>query len=110
MVVAVVAVGVMEMSLDQVVNVVAVRNRLMTAVSTVLVVGTVTFAVVPFGAVRWIRGIDVELVLVDVVLVNRVQMSVMQVVGVVVVNDRSMAAVLAMLMGVILMNLMLIRH
>ena len=110
MIVAVVPIGVVEVTFHNVVDVVAVRNRLVAAVCTVLVTGLVAVTLVPFGAFRRIVGGDIQFVLVDVAVVERVQMSIVEVVGVIVVNDGRMTAVLAVLMGMVLMHLMQIRH
>jgi polyferredoxin len=109
-IVAVVAIGVMEVAFHDVVNVLAVRNRLVAAVCTVLVTGLVAVALVTVGAVRRILCVDVELVLIDVALVERMQVAVVEVVSVVVVNDGRVTAVLAVLMGMVLVDLMQIRH
>jgi hypothetical protein len=75
-IVAVVAVGVMQVPVDQVVDVVAMRHRLVTAVRAVDVVGVVALTLVVGCALRRIVVVDVEAVLVDVVLVWVVQVAI----------------------------------
>lgn len=109
-IVAVVAIRVVQVTVDQIVDVISVRNCLMTAVGPMLVLWAVPVTDVTVRTVGRICGAYFELMLVDVAIVKRVEMSIMQVVGVVVVNDRSVAAILAMLMGVVLVDLVLSRH
>ncbi|MGB8769367.1 MAG: hypothetical protein WCC92_07125 [Candidatus Korobacteraceae bacterium] len=61
-----------------------------------------------FSTVAWIRGADRKLVLVDMAFVKRVQVTVMNVIGMPAVEDCRMTTVLAMVMLVVLMNLVLI--
>ncbi len=108
MVIAVVAIRVMEMSVDQIVDVVSMRNGFVTAICAVLVRGIVSVALVSVGAIGGVRGVHFELVLIDVTLVKRMQMAVMQVIGMVVVNDSGVATVFAVHMCVVLVDLVLI--
>jgi hypothetical protein len=110
MVVAVIAIRMMEMTVHQVIDVVAMRNRFMTAVRAMLVVGAVRVTLVSVGAGGRIRGTNLKRVFIDVTVMKRVQMSVMQVIGVIVVDDRCVAAVRAVLVGVVRVDLVLIRH
>ena len=110
MVVAVVSIRVMQISIHQVVDMISVRNSLMTAIGAMLVICIVSIAVVTTGAVGGIRGVDLELVLINVTVVERVKVSIVQVIGVVVVNNRGVAAILAVLMRMVLVDLVLIRH
>lgn len=103
-VVAMAVVRVMQMALYEVIHVIAVRDCLVTAVGTMRVRRVMTVAGMTIGAVRRIRRTDLEGVLVDVALVGMVHVSVVKEVGVAVVLNGSMAAVLAMLMGVILVD------
>jgi hypothetical protein len=91
-VVAVVPVRVVQVPIDQVVGVVAVRDGLVTASGSVPVVGTVAPAIVVGGAVRRVGRIDGELVLVDVLFVRMVQVPVVEVVGVALVPHRRVPA------------------
>lgn len=96
MVVAVIAVGMMELLPDEVVDVVAVRNRLVAATLAVDVTGVVTLTA--WGAVRRVLGVDLDYVLVCVILVRVMQMTVMQVVDVARVSDGRVPAAGLMLM------------
>lgn len=82
MIVAVTGVRMMQMPIDQVVDVVTVRDRLMPTPGAVLVS---RFIPCSRSTVRGVLLIDRDLVLVDVILVRVMQMPVMQVVGVPVV-------------------------
>ena len=92
-VVAVVAVRMVEVAVDEVVGVVAVRHRRMSAARPVLVVGGVAGAVVGGSAVGRILGVDREGVLLDRAAGGVVEVPVVQVVDVAVVRDGDVAAV-----------------
>jgi hypothetical protein len=109
-VVAMIAIWVVEVAIHQVVNVIAVGNCLMTAIRPVLVLGTMRSAVMAVGTVCGILCVDVEPMLVNMSVMQRVQVPIVKVVCVVIVNDRSMAAIFAMLMTMVLVDLVLIRH
>ena len=92
MIVAVLVVRVVQVSVDQVVGVVAVRHRFVAAVGTVLVILRV-FRGVARRAIRGVLGIDRDLVLVLVVAVRMVQVAVVKVVGVACMLDGGVTAV-----------------
>ena len=69
-IVAVVAVRVMEMPLDQIVDVVAMRNRLMAALGAVLVLAGVPATAMLWGAGARIAGAHGDDVLVDVIAMH----------------------------------------
>jgi len=79
-VVAVVAVRVVQVAADEVIDVVAVRHRLVPAALAVDVADLVAAAVVRRGTRGRVRGVDRQHVLVDVVAVRVVQVAVVQVV------------------------------
>jgi hypothetical protein len=97
-----------KVSVHHVIHVIAMGNRLVAALCTVPVFGAVCTAVMTVGAVGRIPGADIQFVLVHMSLVKRVQMAVVNVIGVPVVQDRNMTAVLAMLMRVVLVSFVLI--
>ena len=99
-VVAVIAVRVVQMAADQVVGVVAMRDSFVAAAGAVLVGCVVAAAIVLRGAARGIDAADFELMLFDCrVLV--VQMAVVQVIDVAIVFDAGVAALGAVLMCVV---------
>ena len=98
MIVAVVAVRVMQPPVHQVVDVVSVRDGLVAAAGAVRVSGV---AVGLIGVTLWMLGVDVDHVLVDVVAVRVVEMTIVQEVDVVVVANRRVATAVAMQMGVV---------
>jgi hypothetical protein len=91
-VVAVVAVRVVEMVFDQVVRVSSVRDGLVTTVRPVAVLGVVPVAVVFGRAGLRMLGVYDDAMLVDVPLVGMMEMAVVQVVDVPVVDDGGVAA------------------
>ncbi len=99
MVVAVVAVWVVEVVVDQVVDVVAVRHRFVPASGPVLVAGVVLGLVVS-GAFGGIGVADHDRVLVDPAVVGVVQVSVVEIVHMPVVTDGGVAATWSVLVVV----------
>lgn len=106
-IVAVSAVGVMEVAIDEVVRVIAVGDRIVPAARPVHVRGIVCLAVVIRGARRWVFGADREGVVVDVISVSVMQMAVVQEVLVTVVLDGLVTAVRAVRVVVIRVLLVL---
>lgn len=103
-IVAVVPVRVVQVAVDQVVDVVTVRHCGVTASGSVHVVGVVTRAGVRPAAVRIGRA-HRDGVFIVVVLVRAVQVTVVQVPDVIVVTDRDVATVGAVLVVVVLVDL-----
>jgi hypothetical protein len=104
--VAVISMGVMEMVPDEVVDVIAVRHALVTAVVGVCVLGVVLFAAMIRRTVLGMRRVDLDHVLIDVIAVRVMQMAVVQVVDVVAVLDGGVPAARPVLMGMLGVNLM----
>lgn len=100
-IVAVVAVRVMEMPLDQIVDVVAMRNRLMAALGAVLVLAGVPATAMLWGAGARIAGAHGDDVLVDVIAMHMVQMPVVQVVDMGVMLNRGVPATGAVFVGMV---------
>ncbi|MFM0093574.1 recombinase family protein [Paraburkholderia sediminicola] len=98
-VVAVIAVRMVQVAVDEIVDVIPMWDRLMAAPRSVNV-GRVVAAAARRALVR-IFGAHFELVLVYVIAVRMMQMTVMQIVNVIVVLDRSVSTVRAMLMVVV---------
>ena len=107
MIVAVFTVGMVEMPLHHIVDVIAVGYCLVAAIRSVFVLGIVTIALVAVGAVGRVCSIDLKLMLVNMTFMHRVQMAIVEVVSVAVVSDRCVAAILAMLMRMVLVNLVI---
>ena len=94
------------MSVNQVVGVITVRHRLVTTVCAVLVLRGVAGAIVPVRAVCRIPCTDFYRMFINVPVVEVMQVSIMQVVDMIVVLNRSMPAVFAVVMCVLFVNLM----
>ena len=92
-VVAVIPVRVVQVPIDEVVDVVAVRNGFVPAVRAVDVSLVVPGAGVSGGAVRRVPLADLDHMLIDVVFVDVVQVPVVKVVDVAVVHDGGVPAV-----------------
>jgi hypothetical protein len=104
-IVAVVAVRMVQVAVHQIVDVIAVRYRLVAASRAVHVVGVMALALmVRRAGIRVLVG-HLDDVLIHVVIVGVVQMAIVEIVDVAVVQDAGMAAVRAVLMGMIVMNL-----
>lgn len=104
------AVRVMEMSVDEIVDVVSVRNGLVATSGTVLVTGIMTRAGMIRGTGRGIGRAHLEHVFVDVVTMWLMQVAVVQVIHMVAVLDRDMSAAVAVNVGMAFMDLMFVRH
>jgi len=102
-VVAVIAVREVQVAIDQVIHMVTVRDHFVPAAGAVDVIGTVTGAGVGRGAGYRVGGADGNHVFIDMIAVREVQVAIVQVIDVVIVTDGGMAAVRAVLMGVVWM-------
>jgi hypothetical protein len=100
-VVAVVAVRVMKMAVDQVINVIPMRYCFVSTAWTVDVTRVVPTAI--WRTLVRVFCADLDLVFVDMITMRMVQMSIMQIVDVVTVLDRGMSTARAMLMVVVSM-------
>jgi hypothetical protein len=92
MIIAVIPVGMMQVSVDQIVDVIAVRHRLVPASRTVHVPAVVPAAPVLRRAPVRIGGRYLDRVLVHVILVHMVEMAVVEIVDVIAVADSGMPA------------------
>ena len=92
MVVAVAVVHVVEMAVDEVVDMVSVRDRLVAAAGAVHMVRLVAAARVLARAAVRVRGVDVDDMVIDVVAMGVMQVSVVEVVEVPVVHHGPMSA------------------
>jgi hypothetical protein len=110
-IVAMAAVRVMQVAVDEVVDVIAVRHRGMPATRAVYVTGFVARAGVSRRAGGRILGVDRQYVLFDLAAGDRVmQVAVVQVVDVIAVLDRGVSAVLAVLVIVMFVRFTGLRH
>ena len=101
MVVAVVTVRMVQMAIDEVIDVVAMRHGFVAAAGAVDVSGFVAAAVVVGRAGVRVGGADGDAVFIDVVAVRVVQVAVVQVINVAFVFDGGVAAVRAVLVRVV---------
>lgn len=92
MVVAVAVVGMVQMAVHQVVDVISVRHRLVAASGSVGVIGTMPAALVTAGAGGRVGLIDTDRVLAHVLFVRMVEVAVVQIVHMTLVNDRGVLA------------------
>ena len=104
MVVAVVAVREVQVSIDQVIDVVAVRYSIMAAVRAVGMGVVVAFTFMAVSAAGRVGLAHFKSVLVDVPVMLVVHMAVVQIIHVIVVLDRGVAAVGAVCVGMVFMN------
>jgi hypothetical protein len=104
MVIAMRAMGEVQMAGDQIINMVSVRHGLMSAVRAMAMSGLVPLAAMGRRASSRVFHGDTEPMFIDMIAVWMVQMSIVQVVGVTVMGDGRMPAVRSVLMGVMLMD------
>ena len=102
--------GVMQVSVHQVIGMVAVRYGFMTAARAMFVRRVVTAAVMAAGRGAGVSGVDGNDMLIHVSFVQVMQVPVMQVIGVSLVLDSGMAASWAVLMRVRVMFVALLCH
>jgi hypothetical protein len=100
-VVAVIAVRVMQVAVDQVVDVVPVRHGLVSASRTVHMIGVVPATSVLRRAPVWIGRRYLDGVLVDVIVMHMMQMAIVEIVHVVAVANGCMPARWTVLVGVV---------
>lgn len=96
-----IAMRMMQVAIDQIVDVIAVGHRLMAAAGAVDMARFVPGAVVVGGAGIGVRRADLDHMLVDVIPMRVMQVTVMQVIDVIAVAHGGMAAARAMLVVVI---------
>jgi hypothetical protein len=108
-IVAVVVVLMMQVTVDEVVRVVAVRDRFVSAGRTVLVIRGVLGRVVGRAGGGVLR-VDRECVVVDVVTVHVVQVAIVEVVGVAIVLDGGVATVRPVDVCVVTVRLVRVGH
>jgi hypothetical protein len=111
MVVAMVAMGVMQVAIDQIVHVIGVRDRRMSAIWAVDMPGGVACAGMLGGATRRIRRANRQHVLDDASAgLRMVQMAVVKVIDMPIVLDGRMPAIRAVLMVVVAVNVSRCSH
>lgn len=104
MVITMRAMGEVQMAGDQIINMVSVRHCLMSAVRAMAMSGLMPLAAMGRRASsRVLRG-DVELMFIDMVTMRMMKMSVMEIIGVTIMDNGRMSAVRFMLMTMLLMN------
>ncbi len=81
-----------QMSVDEVIGVIAMRDGLMSASRPVDVAGLVAAALMSAGASIWIRGRNFDAVLLGTITVHMFKMAIVQVVGMPLVAHSSVAA------------------
>jgi hypothetical protein len=101
------AMGMMQVALDQVIDMVAVRHGLMAAARTVFVASLMAAAIMVRGAGVGIVGGHVDHMLVEMVAVRVMQVAVVEIVHVIAVPDRGVAATWSVLVRVVVMDLVL---
>ena len=110
MIVAVIPIRVVQMPVNQVVQMAVVRHCFVAAVGAVLVVRCMTGTLVAICTLGWVGRTYIKGVLIHVALMRAVQVSVMEVINMIVVLNCSVAAAVSVLMRMILVNCMGSRH
>ena len=99
-----IAVLVMEPTIDEIVDVVTMRDRLVSAAGPVDVAGIMTLVAILWRALDRISRRHLNNVLIDLVPHLIVQMSVMQVIDVIAVPHREMTTLRSVMMGMLVMR------
>jgi hypothetical protein len=100
-IVAVIAMRVMQVTVDEIVDVVAMRHGFVAAAWTMNVIGAVTAAAMVRRADGGVLVTDIDRMLVDMIAVRMMQMTVVQIIRVIAMADRDMAATRSMRMIVV---------
>jgi hypothetical protein len=106
MIVAVGVMGKVQVTADEIIHMIAMRNGLVPTSRSMAVRGVVTAAGMGRSAGSGILAGDGECMFVDVVLMEMVQVAIVQVVGMVFMGHRLVAAVGSMLVSVVVMDRM----
>lgn len=104
MVIAVTGIGKVQMTVDKVVHVIAMRHCLMTAVLAMSVTGIVPLAGMAIGALGWIGCSHRKSMLINVSFMLAVQVAVVAIIYVIVMLNCSVAAVGTVCMGMVFVN------
>ena len=104
MVVAVAVVGMVEVAVDEVVDVIPMRHRRVAAAGAMHMTWRMPGTPVRRGAVSGVVLVHIDDMLVDVILVGVVEVAVVEVVDVIVVLDRQMSAVRSVDMRMVSVN------
>jgi hypothetical protein len=107
-IVAVVRVRVVQMTGDEVVDMVAMRNRLVTTTDAVDVAAVVALAGMLWGTPLGVLDVDLEHVLVDVITVRMMQVALVQVVEMIAVRNGRVAAAGPVLVGMVWVRAVLV--
>lgn len=102
-IIAVVAMRMVQVSINEIVDMAAVRDGFVAASGTVLVIGIVTVAAMIGRARIRIFRRHFDYVLIDVIAMRVMQMPVMQIIDMIIVAHRSVPAIRAVLMRMIIM-------
>jgi hypothetical protein len=109
-IIAMTAVLMVKVTVDQIVDVIAMRNGGMTAAGTMAMRGVMGAAAVPIRARLGVRGTHRDGVFVDMAVMVVVQMPVVEIVDVIVVANCEVSTVLSVNVAVILVSAMWSRH
>lgn len=104
-IVTVIVVNVVKVPVDEVVDVIAMRDHVVAAVRVVYVPRAMPTAPMAWSASVWVRAVHCDRAFVDVVAVHRVEMAVVEIVNVAIMLDGAMPAVRPMDVAVTRVNL-----
>ncbi len=104
MVITMRAMGEVQMAVDQIVDMVSVRNGLVATVCAMAMSGLMSITAMGRRASSRVLCGDTEPMFIDMVAMRMMQMSIVQVVGVAVMGDGRMPAVRSMLVGVLFVD------
>jgi hypothetical protein len=111
MVVAMIAMRMVEFTGNQVVGMIAVWNRLVPTIWTMAMPGFMLFPkLLTFGAAVWIGVAHLNDMLIEMVAMKVMEMTIVEIVDMPLMIDGGMAAVRAMLMGMVDVNVVLAGH
>jgi hypothetical protein len=109
MIITMIAMRVMQMTLYEIIGMVAVWHGLVAATRSVFVIRIVLAATMVRAAAIGIRGAHRNGMLVDMIVMRVMQMAVVEIIGVAVVANRNVAAALSVCMRMIGVNAIVVR-
>ncbi len=100
--------GEMEMACNEIIDMIAVRNRLMSTGSAVTMVCFMPVTVVGWCAGRWILGSDFKAMFIYMVVMKMMEVPVMQIIRVAVMHNSLVSAPYSVLMVMLIVNGMIV--
>jgi hypothetical protein len=110
MIITVISMRMVQVTIHKIINMIPVRNGLMTTVWTMNVIRIMARAFMIGSASGRVHLIHAKPMLINMILMRMVQMTIMKIVNMIIMSNREMTTILIVGMRVILMNFARVRH